>query len=83
MFLSEMAKIKLTDAPADKKLKIKEITAGGDIKRHLTIMGLHVNDILIKQTWAKWGPVLVQNLSNSESKVAIGRGLADKIIVEI
>ena len=74
--------INLAEAPAERQLKILEIQAGGDIKKRLSVLGLHVNDVLIKQTWAKWGPILVLNQSNSNAKVAIGRGLADKIIVE-
>lgn len=77
-----MKRINLSEAPAEKTLKVLEINAGSDVKKRLSVMGLHINDSLIKQTWAKWGPILVQNESNSNSKVAIGRGLADKIIVE-
>ena len=82
MIRSMMAKITLTSAPADRRLVIKEINAGLDIKKRLNVMGLHVNDELIKHTWAKWGPVLVQNTSNSGAKVALGRNLAEMIIVE-
>lgn len=74
--------INLAEAPAERRLKILEINAGSDIRKRLGVIGLHVNDVLVKQTWAKWGPILVLNESNSNAKVAIGRGLADKIIVE-
>ncbi len=77
-----LGQINLSDAPAEKRLKVLNINAGQDIKKRLSVMGLHINDVLIKQTWAKWGPILVENTSNSNSKVAIGRGLADKIMVE-
>ncbi len=72
----------LAEAPAEKKLKITEINAGGDLRKRLGVIGLHVNDVLVKQTWAKWGPILILNESNSNAKIAIGRGLADKIIVK-
>ncbi len=74
--------INLAEAPAERKLKVVQITAGADIKKHLSVIGIHIDDVLVKQTWAKWGPILVSNESNGYSKVAIGRGLADKIIVE-
>lgn len=77
-----MGQINLAEAPAERKLKVLEINAGSDVKKRLAVMGLHTNDVLVKQTWAKWGPILVSNESNSNAKVAIGRGLADKIIVE-
>lgn len=77
-----MSKISLTSAPVEKRLVIKEINAGMDVKMRLNVMGIHKGDELIKHTWAKWGPILVQNISNSDSKVALGRGLAEKIFVE-
>lgn len=77
-----IGKINLAEAPAERKLRVLEINAGSDVKKRLNVMGLHINDVLIKQTWAKWGPILVQNESNSNAKIAIGRGLADMIIVE-
>lgn len=73
---------KLSDAPALIDLRIVSIDAGADSKKRLSSMGLHVNDVLIRITNAKWGPILIQNNSNSDSKVALGRGMAEKIIVE-
>lgn len=77
-----MAKVSLIEAPAERNLKVIDVQAGKDIRQHLAILGIHINDIIIKQNWAKWGPVLILNRSNGNSKVAIGRGLADKIFVE-
>ena len=71
----------LTEALSKKKLVISEILSGQDIKRRLGSMGIHKNDSLIKINDTKWGPVLVQNVSNGTGKVALGRGLAEKIIV--
>lgn len=79
---SKIARINLAEAPSERRLKVLEINAGADIRKRLSVMGLHVDDVLIKQTWAKWGPVLVENISNGSAKMAIGRGLADKIMVE-
>jgi len=77
-----VGQINLAEAPAERKLKVVQVNAGSDIKKHLSVLGIHIDDILVKQTWAKWGPILVSNESNGYSKVAIGRGLADKIMVE-
>lgn len=77
-----MAKVSLIDAPAEKNLRVVDVQAGKDIRQHLGIMGIHINDIIIKQNWAKWGPVLILNKSNSNAKIAVGRGLAEKIYVE-
>ena len=74
--------LKLSEATSEKRLEITEIKAGGEIKRQLSIMGLHVHDVLIKESWAKWGPILIKNISNSQSKLALGRTLADLIIVK-
>lgn len=72
----------LSEAPAERKLKISNIISGIEAKRKLSSLGLRVNDMLIKKNDSRWGPILVQNLSTGALKVALGRGLADKIIVE-
>lgn len=71
----------LLDAPIDTKLIILEICSGIEAKRKLTSMGIHINDSIVKINEAKWGPLLVQNLSNGSDKIAVGRGLASKIMV--
>jgi Fe2+ transport system protein FeoA len=78
-----MDEISLLNAPSDKKLKIKSINSGMEAKKKLLALGFHADDILIKLTNGKWGPLLIQNLSNTSSKTAIGRGLAMKIYVSV
>jgi Fe2+ transport system protein FeoA len=72
----------LKDAPANVELKVYGIEAGIEAKRRLRMLGVHKDDILIKKNPNKIGPVLVQNMGGDSSKIAIGRGLAKKIIVE-
>jgi Fe2+ transport system protein FeoA len=71
----------LLEAPTDTTLKIVQICSGIEAKRKLTSLGIHINDSLVKLNEAKWGPLLVQNLSNGNDKIAVGRGLASNIIV--
>ncbi len=77
-----MEEMSLTEAPSEKKLKISDILSGSEVRKKLSSMGIHTDDFLVKINNTKWGPVLVQNISNGSSKVALGRGLAEKIIVE-
>ncbi|MDD8014009.1 MAG: FeoA domain-containing protein [Acidobacteriota bacterium] len=61
--------------------KIVEIKAGMEAKRKLLSMGLHVGDVIVKLNQPHWSPVLIRNLTSSSSKIAIGQGLAKKILV--
>ncbi len=72
----------LTEADSKKNIIIKEIISGMRAKRKLSSMGLHINDLLIKLNDSGQGPVLIENVSNGNYKLALGRGLAEKIIVE-
>jgi Fe2+ transport system protein FeoA len=71
----------LSEAPVNKKLKIESIESGIDIRRKLTSVGIHYGDFVLKLNHAKWGPVLLCNLSSGSAKLALGRGLADQILV--
>jgi Fe2+ transport system protein FeoA len=72
----------LLDAPDNIVLKIKEIIAGDTAKIKLSNLGLNIGDNVIKIRSKKSGPVLLHNESNAISKLAIGKGLAEKIGVE-
>lgn len=73
----------LTEAPASAKLMVLEINSGLESKRRLFNLGIQSGDLLLKENTTKWGPILVQNLTSQASRVAIGRGLAESIIVEV
>ena len=75
--------ISLIQAPADTPLKIVDIIGGHGVRRRLIVMGFHKNDTIELDSRAILrGPVLVKNLT-SDTSVALGRGVAQKILVEI
>jgi Fe2+ transport system protein FeoA len=61
--------------------KIIEIKAGEEARRKLLSMGIHVGDSIVKLNEPHWSPVLIRNLTTRSSKIAIGQGLAKKILV--
>lgn len=75
--------MKLSEAPIETRLKVLEIIPPNNSKKRLNSLGLHVNDFLFKLNTVAWGPVLIENISNSMTKIALGRGIADMIIVRI
>jgi Fe2+ transport system protein FeoA len=44
-------------------------------------MGIHMGDSIAKLNDSRWSPVLIRNLTTRSSKIAIGQGLARKILV--
>ena len=73
----------LTKAPKDKKLRIVAIDGGTGVRRRLFSLGFHKNDIIeLDSKSILRGPVLIRNI-NSDSTVAVGRGIAQKIMVEV
>jgi len=73
----------LVQAPSDTPLKIVDIHGGHGVRRRLMAMGFHKNDTIELDERAIFrGPVLVKNLT-SDTSVALGRGVAQKIMVEI
>ncbi len=75
--------ISLVDAPADKPLKIVAFIGGHGVRRRLLALGFHKNDTIeIDSRSILRGPVLVRDLT-SDTSVALGRGIAQKIMVEI
>lgn len=75
--------ISLIDAPADKRLKIIQIAGGYNTHRKLLSLGFHKNDVIeLDSKSILKGPVLIRDVSSGTS-VALGRGIAQKIMVEI
>ena len=75
--------ISLIDAPDDKRLKIINISGGYNIHRKLLSLGFHKNDIIeLDSKSILKGPILITDVSSGTS-VALGRGIAQKIMVEI
>lgn len=73
----------LIDAPKGKTLKIVNIDGGDGVRRKLMSLGFHKDDLIELNSQAIFhGPVIVKNLS-SDARVALGRGVAQKIVVQI
>lgn len=77
-----MNNCKLSEAPRNHKFKILEFELDRNIKHRLNTMGIHFKDEYVKENSSTWGPVLIQNISNHASRIALGRNLATKILVE-
>lgn len=73
----------LTDAPRDTQLRIVDLAGGHGIRRRLMALGLHKNDIVEMDSKSiLGGPILIKDLT-SDTAVAVGRGVARNILVEI
>lgn len=74
--------VPLFRAPAGVPLLVTAIDGGHGVRQRLFALGLHVGDTIELQSQAIFrGPVLVRNRA-SETSVALGRGIAQKIVVE-
>lgn len=72
----------LTEIPQGEVFRIAEIKGGPGLKRRLLAMGFHRGDLVVLDGEAPMrGPLLVKNLT-TETRVALGRGVASKIVVE-
>ncbi len=77
------APMNLSDAPMARPLRILGIAGGEVVRRRLLSMGFHPGDIIELDSAAILrGPILVRNTA-SDSRVALGRGIARKIRVEV
>jgi len=75
--------ISLIKSPKEKKLKITNISGGTGVRRRLFSLGIHKNDIIMMDSCSMHrGPVLIRNM-NTGTSVALGRGIASKIMVDI
>ena len=73
--------INLLDAPPRTELEVLEINAGHKAKARLISMGLHMGDKVMKYNENSWCPVLIKNVTLNSTKIAIGKRLAEKILV--
>jgi Fe2+ transport system protein FeoA len=72
---------KLSQAPTERELKIVEVTSETEIRHKLRVLGIHVGDTIIRYRSPLWGPVLIRNLTQNSTKVALGTGIARKITI--
>jgi Fe2+ transport system protein FeoA len=80
---NENGPMNLSDAPKARPLRILGIAGGEVVRRRLLSMGFHPGDIVELDSAAILkGPILIRNTA-SDSRVALGRGIARKIRVEV
>jgi ferrous iron transport protein A len=76
-----MKEIKLTQLGAKKTAVIKEILGGYEVARRLESMGIRPGKGITMISTHFWrGPVTIMV---GKSKVAIGHGMAQKVIIEV
>ncbi len=72
----------LISAPSGIRLKIKDIQGGHGVRRRLFTLGFHKEDIVeLDSRSILRGPVVIKNIT-TDTSVAVGRGIAQKILVE-
>jgi len=73
--------ITLDLAKENQKVKVADISGGWGIRQRLGCLGIHPGDIItVKRSAIMRGPILISVHGN---QVALGRGVAGKIIVEV
>ncbi|MFN3305845.1 MAG: ferrous iron transport protein A [Candidatus Kapaibacteriota bacterium] len=77
-----MIEMLLSEARNEKIVKIVSINASKGAKHKLLSLGLHPNDIIQILSNPSFGPLLIKNISKDNARIAIGRGIAQKIQVE-
>ncbi len=74
--------LSLYDVDENREVRVVDIFSGREAKRRLMSIGIKYSDILIKLNSPSWGALLVKNMSTGSTKIALGRNLAKKIMVE-
>lgn len=73
----------LFEAPHNTPLRIVGLSGGENVRRRLMTLGFHKNDIVELDGRAILrGPLLVRNCT-SDTTIALGRGVAQKVLVEL
>jgi len=80
--MTEDKRMSLTDAESGKKLIVEDFISGIQAIKKLNSLGIHKEDVVLRINENNWGPVLIENLTNDSSRVAIGRNIAERIIVK-
>jgi len=72
----------LLEAPHNTPLRIVDLAGGESVRRRLMALGFHKDDLVELDGRAILrGPLLVRNCT-SDTTVALGRGIAQKVLVE-
>jgi len=73
----------LANAPHNTPLRIVDLAGGESVRRRLMALGFHKGDIVELDGQAILrGPLLVRNC-RSDTTIALGRGVAQKVLVEL
>lgn len=73
--------ITLDSISENQKVKVMSISGGWGIRQRLSCLGIHPGDLItVKRSAIMRGPILISVHGN---QVALGRGVAGKIIVEV
>ncbi len=75
--------IKLSEIDNNINFSIAEIRLDLESKRRLNNMGICRHDYYERQAGKGKGPIIIRNLSTNSTPIAIGRNLADGILVSI
>ena len=75
------AAISLTEADKDICLQIKEVTGNVLFKNRLESMGVRTSKLITKLTSKKSGGPVIIALAGASSQIALGHGMAKKIMV--
>ena len=72
----------LLEAPHNTPLRIVDLAGGESFRRRLLALGFHKDDVVELDGQALFrGPLLVRNIT-SDTTVALGRGVAQRVHVE-
>ena len=72
----------LLQAPENIPLTIIEIKSGIELKKQLSTLDIYIEESIVKLKGARFGPIVIQKVKEGNEKFAIGRGVAEKIIVD-
>jgi Fe2+ transport system protein FeoA len=76
-------RMSLVEAPIAKPLRIVDFAGGESVRRRLMAIGFHKGDVVELNSMAILeGPILIRSAANG-TRVALGRGIARKIMVEV
>jgi Fe2+ transport system protein FeoA len=82
LYLRKDEDMKLSEAPPGKLVKLSLIEAGRGVFLNLSRLGIFQGDLLrVLESAPFRGPVLIEHIPTG-AKIAIGRGMARRIIVE-
>lgn len=72
----------LAEARRDERLRVKDVAGGWGLKRKILSLGIDPGDeVRVVTEFSERGPFILENITKG-TKIAIGRGIARKIIVE-